>query len=120
MRRYAFALTVFCSFSLAAQSFASECELYQHRDYGGTRVLMENGDSVSMEQTNVPSREARMIPRWNDHVSSLKLARGCAVVTWWDAANGREAGEGRRWSGSYRYIGDRWNDQISYAFCTCG
>lgn len=113
--------------TVGATAALATCTLYQHRDYGGSRWTLHSGDRMIMTRgesigttTNghCPSCETRTLyrPDWNDQVSSFQVAPGC-VLTLWEHANQR--GARFRTDRSYRYVGSRWNDEASEAFCTC-
>ena len=102
------------------------CTLYQHRDYGGAhytlnhleRMIMVRGESLGCTTNGHGGGcESTLYKHsWNDQLSSFKVTRGC-TLTLWQHVN--EGGARFRSNVSYRYVGDRWNDQASEALCTC-
>jgi hypothetical protein len=107
-------------------SAMANCTLFQHRDYGGSRhhlvdletLKMVRGESTGCSVSHGDPRcpFTTYDPTWNDHVSSFKVGPGCTLTLWQHVNKG-----GARWrtSKSYRYVGGRWNDQASEAFCSC-
>ena len=101
----------------------ASCRIFQHRDYGGSgytllnkdRMLMVNAPEV-LTTTNGHGERLIYQPSWNDQVSSFKVTDGC-VLTLWQHIN--QGGARFRSSRSYLYVGDRWNDEVSEALCTC-
>lgn len=103
----------------------AQCTLYQHRDYGGARFVLGNGDTLFMKNnpnpglgstTNGHGDETYYNKSWNDEVSSFKLSPGCTIALWKNHDR-----KGDRWSTdkSYKYVGSKWNDEASTAQCTC-
>jgi syncollin len=120
MMKSRFSMIVAASLCLVASSASAvECELYEHRDYGGAMIQMNEGEDISMEQADLCNSQVTCSPEWNDIISSFKTARGCSVTLWWDAEDVQPRGEARRFNGSYRYVGNHWNDEASWARCTC-
>lgn len=102
------------------------CTLYQHRDFGGAkytlydgdRLVMVNGENTGCSRSHGPACRQRTFynASWNDHVSSFKVTDGC-VLTLWQHIN--QGGAYFRSSKSYLFVGSRWNDQASEALCSC-
>lgn len=112
---------------LAIQPVAAfaNCTLYQHRDFGGARFVLGNGDTLFMKNnpnpgigttTNGHGYEVFYNRSWNDQVSSFKVSAGCTLTLWKNHDY-----KGDRWatSQSYKYVGSRWNDEASTAQCLC-
>ena len=102
------------------------CRIFQHRDYGGAgytlnhleRMKMVHGESLGCTTNGHGGGCESVIyqPSWNDQVSSFKVTPGC-TLTLWQHVN--EGGAHFRANQSYKYVGDRWNDQASEALCVC-
>ena len=102
------------------------CTLYQHRDYGGAhytlghmeRMVMTRGESLGCTTNGHGGGCESTLhrPGWNDQVSSFKVTPGCTLTLWQHVNQG---GAHFRSNVSYKYVGDRWNDQASEALCTC-
>lgn len=111
---------------VASSTAYAGCTLYQHRDYGGSkwgldhfeRMKMVNGESLGCT-TNGHGGGCESVtynPSWNDQVSSFRVTPGCTLTLWQHVNQG---GARFRSSTSYKYVGDRWNDQASEALCMC-
>jgi syncollin len=111
---------------LVPLSAEAGCRLFQHRDYGGSgytlnhleRMKMVRGESLGCTTNGHGGGCESTIynASWNDQVSSFKVTPGC-TLTMWQHVNA--SGPHFRSSTSYRYVGDRWNDQASEAVCMC-
>lgn len=121
------AAPVFAAGLFLASAYASAgCTLFQHRDFGGSRYNLGHLDRMIMvrgESTGCTTNghgggcESTLYePSWNDQVSSFKVTPGC-TLTMWQHVN--QSGARFHTSKSYRYVGDRWNDQASEALCVC-
>ncbi|CCJ06009.1 hypothetical protein [Methylocystis sp. SC2] len=107
-------------------SAQATCRIFQHRDYGGSgytlhnfeRMKMVRGESLGCTTNGHGGGCESTIynPSWNDHVSSFRVKNGCTLTLWQHVNQG---GARFRSNRSYRYVGDRWNDQASEALCTC-
>ncbi|MBG0792991.1 hypothetical protein IYY11_06255 [Methylocystis sp. H62] len=110
-------------FSPSAQA---TCRIFQHRDYGGSgytlhnfeRMKMVRGESLGCTTNGHGGGCESTIynPSWNDNVSSFRVKDGCTLTLWQHVNQG---GSRFRSNRSYRYVGDRWNDQASEALCMC-
>lgn len=99
------------------------CTLYEHRDFGGAKKRLANGDDLLMINDPDPSvgtstaiYRIRYDASWNDVVSSFRVDAGCTLSLWEHVNKG---GARFRSSRSYNYVGSRWNDQASEALCHC-
>lgn len=97
------------------------CTLYEHRDYGGARYTLGNGDVLYMvREPDVGTSDGihRFLyePSWNDKVSSFKVEGGCTLTLWEHVNRGGHHFTANR---SYTFVGDGWNDKASQADCTC-
>jgi len=107
---------------LAAQSV---CRIFEHRDYKGARYTLLNGDRMIMTKppeimTTTGGHNGERVlyePSWNDALSSFRLTKGCTLTVWKHANPAREILF--RTTRSYLYVGDRKNDEVSEALCTC-
>ncbi|ULO24347.1 hypothetical protein [Methylocystis sp. SB2] len=107
-------------------SAQATCRIFQHRDYGGSgytlhnfeRMKMVRGESLGCTTNGHGGGCESTIynPSWNDHVSSFRVKDGCTLTLWQHVNQG---GSRFRSNRSYRYVGDRWNDQASEALCMC-
>lgn len=108
------AATLICLALLPTAAF-SRCILFEHRDFDGARLVLQNGQRVKMVAGN-STPDILYRPGWNDQVSSYLATDGCLLNVW-------EHIDAQGWmqitSGSVAYIGDRRNDQISEALCSC-
>ena len=130
MKRTAYTLVVApilaAGLMLAPAVADAGCRIFQHRDYGGSgytlghldRMKMVRGESLGCTTNGHGGgcESTLYQPSWNDQVSSFKVTAGC-TLTLWQHVN--EGGAYFRSSKSYKYVGDRWNDQASEAFCVC-
>lgn len=118
---------VSCSIALLATNSAfAGCTLYQHRDYGGShyslghfdRMKMVNGESLGCTTNGHGNGCESTIyePSWNDELSSYRVSNGCRITMWQHVNEG-----GARWRShkSYKYVGSRWNDEVSEVLCMC-
>ena len=113
-----------CSLSLAlgcAPAWAG-CTVYQHRDYGGAHWGLGNADELQMGGGEPIGKTGggRIYyqPSWNDQISSFKVSQGCSI-TLWQHAGTHGYGHTFKASKSYNYVGDGWNDQASWVYCSC-
>ncbi len=107
-------------------SAQAPCRIFQHRDYGGSgytlhnfeRMKMVRGESLGCTTNGHGGGCESTIynSSWNDHVSSFRVKNGCTLTLWQHVNQG---GARFRSNRSYRYVGDRWNDQASEALCMC-
>lgn len=98
------------------------CTIYEDRDFKGasyylankTELVMTRAPALGVSRSHGPTTYYE--PSWNDQVSSFKVSAGC-TITLYQHAN--ETGSIFRTSKSYSYVGSGWNDQASYASCSC-
>ena len=124
MNTHLLASLLLCAGTLPAQA---TCTVYQHRDYGGAHwtlgpadeMQMGGGEPIAKQTYDGPNiGQIYYRPDWNDQISSFKVTGGCNL-TLWQHASTQGYGPTFKSSTSYRYVGDRWNDQASWAFCDC-
>ena len=107
---------------LAPVAAHAGCTLYQHRDFQGASYYLEGGSEMVMtgkERLGVSRSHGGTTyyePSWNDKLSSFKVSAGC-TLTLYQHAN--KTGSHFISSKSYSYVGSGWNDQASYAGCSC-
>lgn len=98
------------------------CTVYEHRDYGGAHWGLGSFDELQMGGGEPMGKtgEGRIFYRtdWNDKISSFRVTPGCHITLWQHAGT---TGNGATFeaSRSYSYVGSRWNDQASWAYCYC-
>lgn len=97
-------------------TWADECILYEHRDYGGASITLYSGHRLVAIDNDFQTTTTTYDAAWNDDISSFRTT-GVCELTVWEHVN--EDGASWRTSDSYVYVGDDWNDQISEAFCSC-
>lgn len=101
------------------------CTIFQHSNYEGASFTLNHLERIIM----VKGRNSKCVTdagrncgsvvyeaSWNDQVSSFTVTSGC-TLTIWEHIN--EGGAKVIATKSFSYIGDRWNDQVSEAFCLC-
>jgi hypothetical protein len=111
---------------LAPVGAQADCTIYQHRDYGGVHWQMERnsfmqmggGEEIGASVSHGTAPTSYYRPDWNDQVSSFRVSGGCTIVLYQHAGTWGY-GATFRSNRSYRYVGDRWNDQASWAECNC-
>lgn len=114
----------------ALPSAAQDCTVYQHRDYEGAHWGIDAGerlaglDDPGINQSCSHSNcTIYWKAGWNDQVSSFRVRKGCTITLSEHIDGGRIPPRGYgahfRSSKSYRYVGDRWNDQASLVECSC-
>jgi syncollin len=121
--RLAFGMVVIASFLIPMPAGADTgCILYQHRDYGGAYWYMARNSFMQMGGGE-PMGATGMIdyyrPDWNDHVSSFRVVGPRCTMTLYQHAGTWGYGARFRSSRSYLYVGSSWNDQASWAVCSC-
>lgn len=111
--------------SFTAPAFAG-CTVFQHRDYGGSHWGLDGNEWLMMgaceESVGSTSGGNGYCQRdWNDQISSYRVSSGCKIRLWVDAGDYNPAGArfSRPFGTSVSYVGDSWNDQASWAECTC-
>lgn len=97
------------------------CVLFEHRDYGGSRKTLQNGDDLKMIDspdlgTSDGIHNFMYDASWNDNVSSFKVGPTCTLTLWEHVGRG---GHHFRANKSFKYVGDSWNDKASEATCEC-
>lgn len=107
--RAAFAAVVGAAALLASGPAAAQpvgCALYEHANFRGQRVVLEDG-----------AQAPRFGRFWNDRVSSVRVADGCRLEVFehWDYRGFSVA-----YDGAVGYVGPRMNDRFSAARCECG
>ncbi len=106
----------------------ANCVVYEHRDFKGARLPIESGLRVKMIlppeigcTTNGHGGPGdcdnnAYEPGWNDRISSYRVTSRCTLKMW-------EHVGARGWeltrTGNLAYIGNRRNDEVSEALCTC-
>lgn len=100
---------------------AGQCKLFEHRDMQGARMTLHHGDRVSFASEDVGNTTWSEKPRWNDHVSSATVDPHCTLRVW---EHMKAGGAMKEWHGGrngllVKYVGDRWNDRVSSAVCSC-
>jgi hypothetical protein len=94
------------------------CQLWEDRDMTGDRLDIGNGDTATFGED--PMGDTYWSERgdgWNDTISSLRSPRGCRLTVY-EHAKGN--GASRVYDGrTVYYVGDKWNDRISSAVCSC-
>ena len=88
----------------AAVAQQPACIAYEHAGFKGDRLVLTEGQEYSR------------LNRWNDRISSLRVAKGCEMKVGY-----RKQFDGRRevFREDVEYLGSRWNDVISSVSCTC-
>jgi uncharacterized membrane protein len=81
------------------------CVAHLHRDYKGATMTAYAGRGWKFVGGS-----------WNDKISSFSISSGCYVKAW---QHRDYKGDSTTFSGSVRYTGDLWNDQISSWMCYC-
>jgi syncollin len=92
----------------------ASCTLYEHRDFGGGKLFLSDNERVRMINNTGDGVYAR--PDWNDRVSSYRVGRNCTLFMWEHAYQG---GWKLTRGGELSYIGNRRNDKVSEALCSC-
>lgn len=87
-----------------AETAATGCMAYEHRDFDGRRQDLGRNRHFSY-----------VGDRMNDKISSFRVSRGCHVVVW----EHRNKGGVSTGFDECQYIGDDWNDSISSWSCIC-
>lgn len=117
--------------SLAALPLAAQdCTVYEHRDYGGAKRGIDAGEVLAgLEDPGIGQSCSHSNctiywrPNWNDEISSFRVRKGCTITLSEHIDGGRIPPRGYgghfRSSKSYRYVGDRWNDEASLVECSC-
>jgi hypothetical protein len=117
-------LLIASSIVISSPVYAS-CTLYQHRDYQGSRYTLGDGDAMIMRRGETICSAVSHgsggsctyhEPSWNDELSSFKVSGGCTMTLY---ENFNRSGARFRSNRSYKYVGSRWNDEVSEAYCTC-
>lgn len=109
-----------------AAGFAGQCIVYQHRDFkgaywrlnGGGRLLMipnPNPGYSSTTNGHGPKGVVYYRPDWNDQISSIRVDANCMLSLYEHAHQGGRSMIGK----TTYYLGDKWNDIASDAFCNC-
>lgn len=81
------------------------CTIYYHGDYRGASVEFRPGEEAPWYGS-----------RWNDQVSSVRVAQGCELQIWEHVTfQGLRAVITR----DTPYIGPAWNDRVSSSICRC-
>lgn len=95
-------------------SASAKCILYEHRDFAGQSLFLQPNEHAKMIENRGDGYYYR--PDWNDRISSYKVGANCTLFMW-------EHVDGRGWkltrTGQLNYIGDRRNDKVSEAQCSC-
>ena len=101
-----------CSAVMASAS--AKCLLYEHRDFAGEVLVLQDNEHAKMVDNRGDGYYYR--PDWNDRISSYKVSANCTLYMWQHV-------DGQGWkltrTGQMDYIGDRRNDEVSEAFCSC-
>lgn len=95
-------------------SASAKCILYEHRDFAGQSLFLQPNEHAKMIENRGDGYYYR--PDWNDRISSYKVGANCTLFMW-------EHVDGRGWkltrTGQLNYIGDRRNEKVSEAQCSC-
>jgi hypothetical protein len=98
------------------------CILYQHRDFAGSYWYMARNSFMQMgggEPVGATGMIAYYQPGWNDQVSSFRVLGPRCTLTLYQHAGSWGYGATFRSTVSYSYVGSKWNDQASWAECSC-
>jgi hypothetical protein len=115
-------VTTILGIALSSVSAWANCTVYQHRDYGGAHWTLGSQDELQMgggePMGKTGGGRINYRPDWNDQISSFRVTQGCTITLWQHAGT---SGYGARFrsSSSYSYVGGSWNDQASWAYCSC-
>jgi hypothetical protein len=95
-------------------SVSAKCVLYEHRDFAGALLVLEENEHAKMIHNRGDGYYYR--PDWNDRISSYKMSANCTLFMW-------EHVDRKGWmltrTGQLDYIGDKRNDKVSEAKCSC-
>lgn len=83
---------------------AAACAVYDRRDFDGERLEMAPDQSLSR------------LRRWNDRISSARIARGCRLTISedWNFSGAQETA-----TADIRYFGAEWSNRASSLACAC-
>jgi len=81
------------------------CIAFEHADFGGAQLPVQANSSIGY-----------LSGFWNDRISSLACAPGCAITAFEHANFG---GRRQTWAGSVPFVGRGWNDRISSMVVEC-
>ena len=115
-------VTTILGVAFSSVSAWANCTVYQHRDYGGAHWTLGSQDELQMgggePMGKTGGGRINYRPDWNDQISSFRVTQGCTITLWQHAGT---SGYGARFrsSSSYNYVGGSWNDQASWAYCSC-
>jgi hypothetical protein len=89
----------------ATQSAEAGCSVYEHRDFLGATLTIENNQALAH------------LGSLNDRISSIVISPGCLLIAY---ADPEFAGAVTTFSaGKHPTLPDGWDDQISSARCNC-
>ncbi len=98
----------------ATTPLSAKCRLYEDRNFGGQILVLEENEHAKMIRNRGDGYYYR--PDWNDRISSYKMSANCTLFMW-------EHVDGKGWkltrTGQLDYIGDKRNDKVSEAKCSC-
>ncbi len=99
------ALTPIALLLAAAPSAEAGCSVYEHRDFLGATLTIENNQALAH------------LGNLNDRISSIVISPGCLLIAY---ADPEFAGAVTTFSaGKHATLPDGWDDQISSARCNC-
>jgi hypothetical protein len=94
-----------CSTFAAVAAVGADCELFEHKDFGGATIGVERNQSLSR------------LGALNDRVSSVKVGPQCLMVAF--AEEGYRGTTTTFGPGNYASLPEGWDDEISSLHCNC-